>query len=441
MTVETSNKMPSKRESEDYTHYMPQSSRRDQHRQFTWLEALLLIILCLSYLLGYAIQISIIAEKYSLEDPPKNRGLYLLFFFLPHLSAGLKNLQYHFRESKEEESEDSLLGWIINFVFLPVSPLVRLVRAWRFGMAEKNDREQGLRFVDELLTAAVLRLFDVLLGDAPTLSLLLRDDVWSRSSDWKDFAGGQKEYLRCAPACVRKEVESNLDFWTVFRMFFLVSKMAQGVTSYLVAMKRFQRLQYPEYYQHLRGRHSRQGRLNIFATFLLYFANFFFIGSRIMGYSMVSYTWGPWVYLILGGHWLINSAWHLITILNTHGITAARSVSSLVMGGVWLFAITNEQGGRQLGRLIMYYLLAFFETAVCGFLWNISMAGSGDFFAFKASWALLAVFMVSILLQLVYYSLCHPGSPSVSFRGLLCCSGDRRDPLPDEEEEGEATPI
>nr|XP_027206566.1 uncharacterized protein LOC113800042 [Penaeus vannamei] len=175
-----------------------------------------------------------------------------------------------------------------------------------------------------------------------------------------------------------------MDFWTVFRMFFLVSKMAQGVTSYLVAVKRFQRLQYPEHYEHLRGRHSRQGRLNIVATFLLYFANFFFIGSRVMGYSMVSYTWGPWVYLILGGHWLINSAWHLITILNTHGITAARSVSSLVMGGVWLFVITNEQGGRQLGRFIPVLISwPFFETAVCSFLWNVAMAGSGDFFAFK----------------------------------------------------------
>lgn len=434
-------KMTSSGESEDYTHYTPRLPRRDQHRQFTWLEGLLLAVLTVSYLLGYGIQISIIVEKYSLEEPPKNRGLYLLFFFLPHLAAGLKNLQYHIRDSREEDDENTVIGWVVHVVFLPVSPLIRLVRAGMFGMAEKDNRENGLRFVDELLTAAVLRLFDVLLGDAPTLSLLLRDDVWARSGEWKDLAGGQQGYLKCAPTCTREELDITMDFWTVFRMFFLVSKMAQGVTSYLVAVKRFQRLQYPEHYEHLRGRHSRQGRLNIVATFLLYFANFFFIGSRVMGYSMVSYTWGPWVYLILGGHWLINSAWHLITILNTHGITAARSVSSLVMGGVWLFVITNEQGGRQLGRFILYYLLAFFETAVCSFLWNVAMAGSGDFFAFKASWALLGVFMMAVLFLLVYYSLCHPGSPAISSRGLLCCSGDRRDPLPDEEEEGESTSV
>ena len=60
-----------------------------------------------------------------------------------------------------------------------------------------------------------------------------------------------------------------------------------------------------------------------------------------------------------------------------------RSMSSLVMGGVWLIALTNEQGGRQLGRFILYYSLAFAESAICGFLWNLGMAGSGDFFAAK----------------------------------------------------------
>ncbi|KAK7075750.1 hypothetical protein SK128_004929, partial [Halocaridina rubra] len=59
------------------------------------------------------------------------------------------------------------------------------------------------------------------------------------------------------------------------------------------------------------------------------------------------------------------------------------SVSSLTMGGVWLIAITNEEGGRQLGRLILYYAIALGETVLCGFLWISSMNGSGDYFAFK----------------------------------------------------------
>lgn len=67
----------------------------------------------------------------------------------------------------------------------------------------------------------------------------------------------------------------------------------------------------------------------------------------------------------------------------TFPFSVVRSVSSLVMGGVWLMALTNEQGGRQLGRFILYYSLAFSESAICGFLWNTAMAGSGDFFAVK----------------------------------------------------------
>ena len=46
-------------------------------------------------------------------------------------------------------------------------------------------------------------------------------------------------------------------------------------------------------------------------------------------------------------------------------------------------ALTNEQGGRQLGRFILYYALAFTESAICGYMWNAAMAGSGDFFAVK----------------------------------------------------------
>lgn len=41
------------------------------------------------------------------------------------------------------------------------------------------------RFVDEMVTAGVLRLFEVFLGDGPTLTLLVRDDVWGRSEDWR----------------------------------------------------------------------------------------------------------------------------------------------------------------------------------------------------------------------------------------------------------------
>nr|XP_027206560.1 uncharacterized protein LOC113800038 [Penaeus vannamei] len=115
-------KMTSSGESEDYTHYTPRLPRRDQHRQFTWLEGLLLAVLTVSYLLGYGIQISIIVEKYSLEEPPKNRGLYLLFFFLPHLAAGLKNLQYHIRDSPRRRRRNSVIGWVVHVVFLRSAP-------------------------------------------------------------------------------------------------------------------------------------------------------------------------------------------------------------------------------------------------------------------------------------------------------------------------------
>lgn len=47
------------------------------------------------------------------------------------------------------------------------------------------------RFVDEMVTAGVLRLFEVFLGDGPTLTLLVRDDVWGRSEDWRQQIMGE----------------------------------------------------------------------------------------------------------------------------------------------------------------------------------------------------------------------------------------------------------
>ncbi|XP_042218414.1 uncharacterized protein LOC121863731 [Homarus americanus] len=333
--------MPYRREGDDYVHHQPKSgngramqpsrasssTETSMPPQYTWLEGLWMAIVSISYLLGYGIQISIIVEKYSLgDDRPPNCGLYIFFFLVPHIMAGLKNLQYHYREAMEEDGEDSSLGWIINIVFLPFSPLIRFVRAWRFGMGEKDNWEDGIRYVDEMVTVGVLRLFEVFLGDGPTLCLLLRDDVWGRSTDWSETINGPQNQVRCGPQC-SLQPQNPIQFWTVFRMIFLLSKMAQCVTFYIVIVKRLQRLQHPEHFRNQRNASSRQGRVNLFATLILYIAHFFFIGSRVIGYSMVDTAWGGWVYLIVGAHWLLNTAWHLITLLNSNGITAARYVS------------------------------------------------------------------------------------------------------------------
>nr|XP_053636756.1 uncharacterized protein LOC128691855 [Cherax quadricarinatus] len=306
----------------------PQTGASVTSVQFTWLEMVWMVVVSLSYLLGYAIQISIVVDKYTQEEPPDNCSLYLVFFLLPHLAAGLKNLQYHYREAREEEGEDGAKEWIITILFLPFSPLIRFARAWKFGIGEKDNWEDGIRYVDEMVTVGVLRLFEVFLGDGPTICLLLRDDVWGRSVDWKEYVQGPQDILRCGPQC-NLQPQNPIEFWTIFRMIFLLSKMAQCVTFYLVIVKRLQHLQQPEYFHHLSNSNSRQGRLNFFATLILYAAHFFFIGSRVTGYSMVGTACGAWVYFIIGAHWLVNTCWHLVSVVSSNGLTPARYVSPL----------------------------------------------------------------------------------------------------------------
>ncbi|XP_068221658.1 XK-related protein 6-like [Palaemon carinicauda] len=424
-----------KRESGDYVHHVPNSDSQSAPPQYTWIEAIWMTILSVSYLLGWCINVSIIVEKFNAEEPVSDRGFYVFYFLLPHIAAGLKNLQYYHRETEVDEEEGGPMGWLMVTLFFPFSPLYRIIRSWKFGLAEKDDWENGVRYVDEMVTTGVLRLFDVFLGDLPTLTLLVRDDVWSRSEDWSNLMAPNTEDIPCGGLC-DPVVPSSIDSWTVVRMFILLSKMAQGVTLYIVMIKRLHRLQHPNRYSHLRSKVHRQGRLNIFATLLLYFAHLFFICSRILGYSLMIQSYGAWVYLVAGLRWVIHTLWHLFTLLTTRSITAARSISSLTMGGVWLIALTNEDGGRQLGRFILYYGISLVETLTCVFLWNGAMKGSGDYFAYKGTWATVVTFAAGTMLHATYYALLHPGTPSLSIEGLSCCSADHRDSDESDNDDG-----
>ncbi|KAK7075751.1 hypothetical protein SK128_004930, partial [Halocaridina rubra] len=267
---------PNKRDSGDYVDHSPTGEMDEEPRQFTWQEAFWMILVAISYLVGYAITISIIIEKFTQEDPPRNRGLYIFYFLLPHIAAGLKNMQYYHRDVNEEDGEESAGGWLLVTLMFPFSPIYRFITAWRYGNAEKNDPEMGYRFVNEMATVGVLRLFDVFLGDLPTLTLLTRDDVWSRSGDWSNMEKPIYDPANCGGIC-DAEPTPNIEFWKIFRMIFLLSKMAQGITFYIVIIKRLQHMQYADHYGERKSSSDRQGKLNIFATLILYSAHFFFI--------------------------------------------------------------------------------------------------------------------------------------------------------------------
>lgn len=74
----------------------------------------------------------------------------------------------------------------------------------------------------------------------------------------------------------------------------------------------------------------------------------------------------------------------------------------------------------------IYGAYIFVCTCVCAYLNRI--------FSSQAPWALLTVYLMALVLHIVYYTLCHPGKPEVTKRGLLCCSGNRRDPLDSDDE-------
>ncbi|CAL4060846.1 unnamed protein product, partial [Meganyctiphanes norvegica] len=413
----------------------------DDSSQYTWVEGIWLGILFLTYLAGFCINIAIIADKYLMDEPPDNRHLYIIFFFVPMILAGIKNIQYHARSQRREDEDQFPL--LVSIILFPFSPLLRYVRAWRFGSLESEDKQYGVRFVDELLTGSVLRLFDVFLGDAPTLSLLVSSDIWGNSGTWRHTVMEGSMPINCGIQCVNWDGD-YVTFFQVFAIMFLLSKMAQGITLYIIVTKRWQHIQYPNRYSSLYSNDNGDGRLNIFATLLLYLSNMFYIGSRIMGYSMVATTWGSWVYGIIGARWLLNSAWHLISVMMNDGFSAARSIVRHKKNTVRMFGMTSEGSGRQYREVPVILFLKFGMSRLCCYLLRCVFTNTRcqrNNIHLRAPWAMLVVFGIGLMLNLMYYSLCHPGNAQISIQGLLCCSPNRRDMSDNGNGDTNASPV
>ncbi|KAL7634176.1 UNVERIFIED_CONTAM: hypothetical protein RMT77_015505 [Armadillidium vulgare] len=393
--------------------------------QFTWMEGLLLPYMMVMYLLTWGVCISIIVEKHTMDEPPSGIFYYILFFVVSHILAGIKNLQCHYREKQVEKSSN--LSWIIHILFIPFSPVIRYISAVNYGRKEGHTVEGSLMFVNECIKVAVLRMFDSLLCCAPFVILLLRDDVWNRSSDWQLFIYGTNPSMQCYPYCNGNDIEYPKFGWPISRMLILASQIAMSLTFYNMAVKRFQHLERPEYFEGHKSGAARAGKVNIFGTVVLFASNYAFAASRLLGYSMVVTTAGYYFILVICLKWFINIAWHMLTTFHFTTSIAVRTFSSFTMGIVWLYGLTNDAGGYQLGRYLVYYFVAFAETCLCCTIWFLTLKGSGDFFTSKAVWAVLILLLTSAVLLCLYYSTCHPGNPSVSRRGLLCCSADRRE--------------
>ncbi|KAF2365188.1 XK-related protein [Trinorchestia longiramus] len=350
----------------------------DGSKQFTWMEMLFLPLMFFSYTAGYAVSIIIAVQKATIEPPTDHRLLYSSLFVLAHFAAGILNI--------------NLYG-----------------RAVRFGMREKKDHTQGIKFLDECTKAGLLRLCDSLVCDLPFLVLLLWDDLWTRADDWISYFGGDPS-LPPPPPLMR---------WKIFRFLFILSKVAQTFSFCSVMLKRQYHHRHQDKYSHIQCAVARQGRLNFFATLLLFGGQLAFTASRTVGYSMAVTGCGIWLLAVVAVRWLANAVWHSSSV---RAPKTTSLVNSLLVGSVWLLGLTNPDGEPQLGRFLLYACLACVESVVCVLIW--AQAPIGPPFHDKAPWVLLTTLLLWLTLHCIRYAFCHA---SISHTHTSCCSASTED--------------
>lgn len=390
----------------------------DGSSQFTWMEILFLPLMVFSYVAGYVVSVVVVVQKLVYEQPPATeRYLYPVLLVVAHLTAGIINLKFHWREVKQGSARPR---WLLFVILLPLSPLIRYYRAVKMGLGERKDPEKGIRFLDECVRAGLLRLCDSLCCDVPFLVMLLRDDVWTSPQDWMRLGDGGLT-LPPPPPNMR---------WKIFRLLFLLSKVAQTLAFCSVMLKRQQHVLQPTRYRHLASPAARQGRLNIFATLLVFASHLAFTASRVLGYSLAAAEWGAWVLTVVAARWLAHVAWHA---LSTHKSSSARQrpgVSCLV-GAVWLLGLTNPNGEHQLGRFVLFASFAVIESLTCGALWTFSATALDSPFHQKALLLLSVTLILWLLFHTIHYSFCHPSEPRPSRKAFTCCEMQAEDGQPE----------
>ncbi|XP_018019426.1 uncharacterized protein LOC108675891 [Hyalella azteca] len=379
--------------------------RGDGVFQFTWMEMLFIPLMLFSYTFGYAVSVVIVVQKEIVETPTDHRHLYAVLLVLGHLTAGIVNVNFHLQDVRRGSSTPQLL---LHCCLWPVSPLIRYARATRFGLREKKDPAQGIRFLDESAKAGLLRLCDSLVCDLPFLVLLMWDDLWAQPLDWVSMVGGDPS-LPPPPPMMR---------WKIFRFLFLLSKVAQTVAFCSVILKRQYHHRHAERYKHVASAVARQGRLNFFATLLLFASQLTFTASRVLGYSMAVTGCGAWLLAIVAVRWLAHALWHSASVKppKTTSLT-----SSLMLGAVWLLGLTNPFGEAQFRRFLLYATLASAESVVCVIIWAQSPVYPP--FHDNAPFVLLGTFLLWLAFHCTRYAFCHASQPKApSYRQLSCCS-------------------
>jgi hypothetical protein len=164
-----------------------------------------------------------------------------------------------------------------------------------------------------------------------------------------------------------------------------------------------------------------------FATIVQFLWRFCTISSRVLAVGLFISEFSYWVCPVAIGHWGIMTIWlmHQQTRFCDTDTGEARPCQeylfNMIIGAIYLFCFVNVKDEPTRYKYLAYYLIAFVQNISFIVLWYLK-SDPLKWYHIPALIAVVAAFLLGILLMLIYYWFLHPnGRPLWINRAARCC--------------------
>ncbi|XP_071522647.1 XK-related protein 7-like isoform X2 [Panulirus ornatus] len=341
------------------------------------------------------------------------RSAWFIFFciLLPNLYAGYKSLQWYLRAHELSPIRRPSV-WIIRVLFFPISPILRYMDAWIYGRrARQHWRNQNLsqerknfeNYLVEIAEVALLRLVIIFLEDAPIVVLNLAQLLQTPPNEWALIPEGKPdpEIIRLGSVVAK-----------------LICTMTLGVVHYMSCNKlawhlaNTQQKQLQDYdVPCTKDTWENKGVLSWTAEVAIYCWQLLAITSRVVAYALFWVVHFKLLWVPIMVRWMIHTLWIYFDVAEM------SFVNSIAFGGVYLFSFVTTSPGRQILRIVLYYIITFGEHIIIALFWHYG--DPNNYFHDFGIGIMFGGAAGGLLFLMLYYSCCHPDKDSIWLRQWL----------------------
>ncbi|XP_064486265.1 XK-related protein 7-like [Ornithodoros turicata] len=341
--------------------YICQLSSCGSKPAFTAFDVLLTVLSIVTFFSDIATDI-IVVVHYALSELWVYFGLTLLFVVAPSFIVNLFSLRWHIHDNKNTK-----LVWTFNCLQLGV--LYRYVLYLKTGLRAQRSKnaEDFQDLYQQQSDLCMLRLFDSFLESAPQLVLQLYIMVSYES--WNILTGVS----------------------AVVSLF----SLGWGIAAYGKAMRLYR---------------SDKKRLSWTGLVLQTFWRCGTMTSRVTAMVLFAVACGPWIMLVLLGHWIGMTLWVVRQETDFCPNVWEERVYDAVVGAIYTFCFFNVKEGPSRHRVVTFYAIIFVQNLAFLLAYCYIARWQTDYVVASAA-IILGSFLIGMCCMALYYSSFHPGGP------------------------------